>query len=488
MKPNRQELETLLEERGIKLDSRALDRLWTYHRMLRSANAELNLTRLHNFETMVVKHYVDSLMVLKFVEPPGPMLDMGSGGGLPGVPLAIARPELPVILAEPRARRAEFLAEVARRLELDRVTVAAHKIGRHFAPRVGSMICRAVAKVAETLERVGPCLEAGGLAILMKGPECDAEIDEAEVKLEGEFELASDFRYQLPLSTHDRRLLVYRRLTPASVAVSGEAGRPGEVIESRSNPRFQSLLAIQKGKGIRREGAAVFAGARLTKEVIEQFPDRVLAWITPPPPTGPPPPHPGLPWLRFSAKLFDELDASGTHAPLLLARVDEPVEWSDALDWPSGCTLFIPFQDPENVGAVIRSAAAFGVARIVLLREAAHPFHPKALRASGPAVLRIPLLQGPALADLSFQDAPLIALSAQGKPLGDLPWPERFGLVVGLEGPGLPERLRNADCRRIPIAAGVESLNAAAAAAIALYDWSRSSDALRAPCAPAPAE
>ena len=53
-------------------------------RCLRTANVELNLTRIHNFENMVLKHYVDSLLVLKFVDLPTPLMDMGSGPGLPG--------------------------------------------------------------------------------------------------------------------------------------------------------------------------------------------------------------------------------------------------------------------------------------------------------------------------------------------------------------------------------------------------------------------
>ncbi len=66
---------------------------------------------------------------------------------------------------------------------------------------------------------------------------------------------------------------------------------------------------------------------------------------------------------------------------------------------------------------------------------------------------------------------PLVALDTAGPELSEAPFPESFGLVVGVEGPGLPSELRTGQRRRIAMAPGIESLNAATAAAIALYVW-----------------
>ncbi len=113
MTPGPKALETILSRCGIRLELQQFDLLWRYHERLRAANAELNLTRIHNFENMVLKHYVDSLLVLRFIELPSPLIDMGSGPGLPGIPLKIARPSVRMILAEPRGRVRSFSARSA---------------------------------------------------------------------------------------------------------------------------------------------------------------------------------------------------------------------------------------------------------------------------------------------------------------------------------------------------------------------------------------
>ena len=173
---------------------------------------------------------------------------------------------------------------------------------------------------------------------------------------------------------------------------------------------------------------------------------------------------------RLATDLFREIDAHGTNQPILVIRVDPLPEWRDR-DWPSGCTLFVPFQDPANVGAVIRSAVAFGVSRVVMLREAAHPFHHKSLRAAGSSILRVSLFEGPSIKELEKTRVSLITLSAKGKNIARYKFPNTFGLLPGLEGPGLPDTLRKATSLKIPMAPGIESINAALATGIALYVW-----------------
>ena len=476
MTPGRSSLETLIAGCGITLEPGQLDQLWAYHRMLRSANAELNLTRIHNFENMVLKHYVDSLLVLKFIDLPSPLIDMGSGPGLPGVPLKIARPGISMILAEPRGARAEFLGEVCSRLKLEAVEVFAGKVGSKFPHQVKGVITRAVASIPDTLTRVARCLETGGRMIFMKGPDCDQEIADARVSHASTFRIIADHAYQIPGTPHDRRLVVYERLEGEMEGEEQEAVYTGHIREvvSESNPSYKLAVDLLTGKGIRKHERALISGPRIIDEVLDRFPDRVEAWLTDSKGPAPPESEARPTWFRLADPLFKSLDHAGTRSPLLMVRVPEMAPWSAKGDWPDGCTLFVPFQDPENVGAVIRSAAAFGVRRVVLLREAAHPFHPKAARAAGTALFQVELEQGPSIQDLRSFSIPIIGLSADGPELNSAPFPDRFGLVAGVEGPGLPEHLRSGPTRSIPMQSGVESLNAATATAIALYAWRQS--------------
>jgi tRNA G18 (ribose-2'-O)-methylase SpoU len=237
-------------------------------------------------------------------------------------------------------------------------------------------------------------------------------------------------------------------------------------VASEANPRYKSWLRLLDGRGVKREGRTLMSGRKIVGEMLAQEPGRVLGALVrreseldglelPD----------GLPIFLLRPEIFPRLDLFGVGPPLLLAEAPSLPVWDPAAPF-EGVRLFVPFQDPANVGAVLRTAAALG-AETVLLKEAANPFHPKALRVSGPAAYLAGLRRGPALAELSAAEN-FFALSPVGRDIRSFKPPPALNLALGLEGPGL-DRLWPPERRlAVPMKPGVESLNAAAAAAVAL--------------------
>lgn len=193
-------------------DELALNRLWQYYLRLMARNKEINLTRIKKFPDIIVRHYIDCGLVGKFTKLIGPMLDIGSGPGFPGIPLKILHPDLEVVLGEGRRVRVEFLEEVKECLRLPGLSVYGRQIHESFTMPMRSVITRAVEVMPPTLERVRGCLCRGGRVIFMKGPNCGSEVVEAQKLFEGTYRLIEDHKFTLPMIGHERRLVVFERL------------------------------------------------------------------------------------------------------------------------------------------------------------------------------------------------------------------------------------------------------------------------------------
>lgn len=187
--------------------------------------------------------------------------------------------------------------------------------------------------------------------------------------------------------------------------------------------------------------------------------------------------------LVFSDSLFNEVDPIGV--PDIIVAFERPklsVWNSEAPHEDNGGTLLIATQNPANLGACLRSAAAFGIGRVVCLKEAASPFHPRAVRGSVGTVFNLEILKGPSIRDFAGLNSKLhsrmVALDMSGPSLSDFNWPAAPIILIGEEGQGVPESYQGLRVR-IPMVAGVESLNAAVSAGIALYDWSLKSGTLK---------
>ncbi|MDD3444727.1 MAG: RNA methyltransferase [Zavarzinia sp.] len=247
---------------------------------------------------------------------------------------------------------------------------------------------------------------------------------------------------------------------------------PVITIDSARNDRYRTWEKLLDGRGIRKHGAFLLAGRKTVPEALSLAPDRFTAVLAPDTPALEAiesllPAH--LMRHVLAPALFERLDVSGTRLPLLVGSLPDFPQ-ADLVAPPEGLELVCALGDPANLGAVLRSAAAFGARRILLLPDAAHPFHPKALRAGANAALRLDFARVPGWKALEGAAGPLFALDGGGADLTRLAWPADLRLVLGEEGQGLPADLAVARLA-IPTTGTVESLNATVAAAIALQHW-----------------
>jgi tRNA G18 (ribose-2'-O)-methylase SpoU len=240
-----------------------------------------------------------------------------------------------------------------------------------------------------------------------------------------------------------------------------------KIIESSSNPYFKVLQKILKTPGVKKERLFFMMGSKVAHEHYHHESVKSILVVS------------EMPHLEPSLKkkivmlpneLYEELDIFDTKAPLLVMELPKIPLWEPKP--PKGIELFLPVQDPQNLGAIVRSAVAFGVKKIILLKESAHPFHPKAVRASSGMVLKTQFEIGPSIQELHTHLDKYVSLDGDGISLEKYQWDKDVSLLVGEEGMGLPKTLKH-NAVAIPINTDCESLNVMAATSIALYDYSK---------------
>lgn len=233
-------------------------------------------------------------------------------------------------------------------------------------------------------------------------------------------------------------------------------------IQSAQNDTYKKFLSLTGSKGLKKEGLFLLSGENLVREFLKRPHLNINAELLTPKIK----PMSGALKIELTAELFNEIDVVGTGSSILVLEQPPMAELDKAAllqHQPDGIELVAPLGDPGNLGALIRSAEAFGLRRVLLTAEAAHPFLPKCVKASAGSVLRMALARGPALEEFPPS---CLALDAGGTSLHDFHWPKQGMLVVGEEGKGLGSA-RFDHKLSIPTR-GVESLNAVVAASVAL--------------------
>lgn len=194
-----------LEEIGLSASKEQAEAFMAYLFELKRWNRVHNLTSLRTDRDIVVKHFLDSCLYLKALgEGVRSIADVGSGAGLPGIPIKILRPDIKVLLIESAVKKKAFLRHIVRALSLKETTVIAGRVEDVKDVVVDAAVTRALFRAGEFIKRAGRLVREGGVFVLSKGPKVGEELD----SLEEDYEL---MEFPLPFAGASRSLLVIPR-------------------------------------------------------------------------------------------------------------------------------------------------------------------------------------------------------------------------------------------------------------------------------------
>lgn len=178
------------EKNRISISKDTVEKLNIYGDLLLFWNEKINLTAITDPKEVVIKHFVDSLSLLKFINPKSgeKLIDVGTGAGFPGMVIKILRPELSVTLLDGHAKRFIFLNDLQEKLGIKtenlhiRAELAAKD--KNFREQFDYATARAVARLNTLTEYCLPFVKKGGKFIAMKGPDAGEELNEAKKAIE----------------------------------------------------------------------------------------------------------------------------------------------------------------------------------------------------------------------------------------------------------------------------------------------------------------
>lgn len=199
----------IINKFGFNLSEKELSLFEIYLKILQEWNKKINITSLKNTEDIIIKHFIDSLSVVRLVNISGSLVDIGSGGGFPGIPIKIVVPYLELTLIEANRKKSNFLRTIIRRLNLDKVEIYNCRVESFEKEGCFDVaISRAFAKVSDFCREAYRLIKPNGSIISMSGKE--QAIDEGELRSLN-LSVKESYCFNLPLHKGFRTITVFRK-------------------------------------------------------------------------------------------------------------------------------------------------------------------------------------------------------------------------------------------------------------------------------------
>ena len=218
----------------IKLNEKQKEQFYNYMKLLIEWNEKINLTAIVEPKEIVLKHFVDSLTISKYIKENSYIADVGTGAGFPGIPLKILRADIKVVLVDSLNKRIKFLDEVINKLELTNIKTIhsrAEEFGQNkeYREKFDIVTSRAVANLATLSEYLLPLAKIEGKCLCMKGPDIEEEIKNGENAIEilgGTIE--NVYQFNLPQSDIKRTIIEIEKIKSTNPKYPRKAGTPAK--------------------------------------------------------------------------------------------------------------------------------------------------------------------------------------------------------------------------------------------------------------------
>ncbi len=178
-----------LNEKEINLNDNQIDKFNKFKDLLLEWNEKINLTTITDEQEIIIKHFIDSLIPLKYIEDNKKVLDMGTGAGFPGIPLKIAKENIDITLVDAVNKKITYLNDVVNKLNLKNVELIHSRAeslakNKKYRESYDIVVSRALANMSTLSEYLIPFLKIGGRAIYIKGPNIENELNESKKCIE----------------------------------------------------------------------------------------------------------------------------------------------------------------------------------------------------------------------------------------------------------------------------------------------------------------
>ena len=226
-------LKRMAQLSDISLNDKMVSQFLVFYEMLIETNRSLNLTAITEMEDVVLKHFIDSMSISHYYDFDNKsIIDVGTGAGFPGIPLAILYPETKFVLLDSLKKRLHFIDDVLDKCEIDNVTLIhgrAEDFGRdeEYREKFDYCVSRAVASLPVLLELCTPFVKVGGKFISYKSEHLSEELAQSERALsEMNCDLEDELVYSIPNTELYRVFAVFEKKKKLAKKYPRQAGKP----------------------------------------------------------------------------------------------------------------------------------------------------------------------------------------------------------------------------------------------------------------------